>query len=234
MGDSSLDTAIFVQVHLNSKRLPRKAVLPLAGATIIELVMRALNAVAVPLRALLTDEASADTLRPYARNEGFELFVGPADDVLLRFCQAARFYRVRRVIRATGDNPLVCPKQISALLPAHQEAGADLSHYLGPPLGTGVEVVETAALNRAQRRSSAADEHEHITTHLYRHRQVFNVQEFQCPPEWAWPDEEVSLDTEKDYHKLHRIFDDCYRGQPITTEELIRWLHSNSMDAHGS
>ena len=55
-------TGIFVQVRLASTRLARKALLPLAGSTVIGHVMRALALVPADVRALLTDPASLETI----------------------------------------------------------------------------------------------------------------------------------------------------------------------------
>ena len=70
--------------------------------------------------------------------------------MLDRFCRAAARFGVRRVVRATGDNPLVSPAQVRSLLELHAAQGWQLSHYLGPPLGTGVEVVEARGPGRGR------------------------------------------------------------------------------------
>ena len=66
--------------------------------------------------------------------------------MLRRFADARRAFGVGTVVRATGDNPLVSAPLAERILALHAQRGADLSHFLGIPLGTGVEVVEAAAL----------------------------------------------------------------------------------------
>lgn len=215
---------IFLQARMGSQRLPGKALLPLGGLPLLQVAMRALAAVPGGVHALLTEPASASAFAAPARAEGFELFIGSAEDVLDRFCAAAARYGVERVVRATGDNPLVSPAQVRALLELHQEQGWELSHYLGPPLGTGVEVVEVRALQRANRESADPYEHEHVTAYLYRHPDLFRVGEPSCPPAWRLPEARVTVDTAEDYARVGRIFRELYRGQPIETEELIGWL----------
>ena len=130
-------TGIFLQVRLDSQRLPRKALLPLPYGNIIQHAMRALKGIEADVYALLTDENSEGTLRPFATKEDFEMFIGPRDDVLKRYCLAARHFRVDHVIRATGDNPLVSAEMGRAILSIHIREEADLSHFIGLPLGTG-------------------------------------------------------------------------------------------------
>jgi spore coat polysaccharide biosynthesis protein SpsF len=216
--------AVFVQVRLGSTRLHAKALLPLAGATIIEHVMRALRHVPADVHALLTDAGSADALRPAADGEGFAAFVGPEEDVLARFCLAARSFRVDEVMRATGDNPFTSPGLAASIRDAHERESADLSHYLGNPWGTGVEVVQASALFDAEREAAMPDEREHITTWLYRHRDRYRVLEPQAPAAALMPDARVTVDTAEDYERVRGLFEDLYHGSPIETEELVRRL----------
>ncbi len=227
-----MKTGIFVQIRLKSTRLPGKARLQLKGGTVIEQVMKALKTVPVDVYALLTDRESARQLAGPAGVQGFEVFVGPEEDVLERYCLAARTYQVVRIVRATGDNPLVSADQIEALMPLHN--GAALSHYLNNLWGTGVEIVEAEALEEALARSTDPYEHEHITTYLYRNKDRFLVQEIPSPPEWCFPPGRVTLDTREDYQLISRIFEDLYRGVPIETGELISWLKADAQSRPNS
>jgi spore coat polysaccharide biosynthesis protein SpsF len=215
---------VFLAARVGSRRLPRKVLLPLDGLTMLEAAMKALAAVEAGVYALLTDSASAPELRGLASACGFSLFEGPEEDVLARYCLAASAFGVGRIVRATGDNPLVSPAQTARLLCLHERGRFDLSHFLGPPLGTGVEVVEAAALYDAAERSADPYEREHLTTHLYRNRDRYRVYEAAAPPEWTYPEGSVTVDTEADYRRIRRLFEEQYRGEPLETEAVIAWL----------
>ncbi len=219
-----MKTGIFLQVRLFSERLNRKAVLPLSGIPIVTHAMRALSRMKADVFALLTDEQSFKSLTPLAASEGFQVFQGPGDDVLHRYCLAARFYGVERIVRATGDNPLVSAKMGNAIVRIHGERQTDLSHFLGLPMGTGVEVIETEALYTADRESDDAFEREHITTFLYRRMDRFKVLELDCPSEYCMKDVIVSLDTREDFTLLSRIYRDLFKHDPIEIDQLVKWL----------
>jgi len=189
--------------------------------------MRALRRVPAAVHALLTDEDSAAKLAPVAKRQDFLLFKGPGENVLRRYCLAAEFYAVSRVVRATGDNPLVSAALAASLLKQHAQKELDLSHFVGMPLGTGVEAVESAALRKAELESTCAYEHEHLTTYLYRHHEHFKVAHLPCPPACRLPAARVTLDTESDYHLISRIFDDLYRGEPLEAEDVVGWFRKN-------
>jgi spore coat polysaccharide biosynthesis protein SpsF len=223
-------TGIFVQVRIASSRLARKALLPLAGSTVIGHVMRALALVPADVRALLTDDDSLDALAAEAAAGGFLAIAGHPDDVLARFCDAARRLDVQRVVRATGDNPLTCPRLARDILTLHESRRADLSHYLDNPWGTGVEVIEAAALFEAEREAAESDEREHLTTFLYRHPDRFAVVEEPAPPSCRMREARVTVDDPEDYDRVRRLFADLYRGEPLHADAVVAWCRRQSRE----
>jgi spore coat polysaccharide biosynthesis protein SpsF len=152
--------------------------------------------------------------------------VGPEEDVLRRYVEAARLFGVDAVVRATGDSPLVSPDLVGEILGEHRATGADLSHYLGCPLGTGVEVIAVGAIEEAGRGARDPAEREHMSTYLYRHRERFAIHEPSVRAELAHP-ANVSVDTQEDYERVKRIYGDLYRGGPIEVREIVRWLREH-------
>ncbi len=219
-----MSTGVFVQVRLGSTRLPGKALLGLRGGCVIQHVMRSVAAVDADVHALLTDAASEAALRPLADAEGFRLLVGPDEDVLARYCMASRQWSVDRVIRVTGDNPLTSAGLATSILREHGQAGADLSHYLGIPWGTGVEVVEARALFAAEQDARGTDEREHITTFLYRHPERFRILEAPAPEHAGYAEGRATVDTPQDMERMRRLFEELYDGAPIEIEHAIAWL----------
>ena len=217
-------TGVFLQVRLDSSRLPRKALLELADDTVIGHAMRALKPAGADVYALLTDEESADELRPYAAAEGYELYAGSKEDVLLRYAGAARNYGVDRVIRATGDNPLVSGDAARLICELHVREGADYSGFRGLPLGTGVECVETQALLEAERLAVTRYDREHVCPYIYRHPERFIIHTPEAPPAYRFPRGRVTLDTEEDYRRLQELYGRLYRGSPVPTDILVREL----------
>lgn len=216
-------------MRLHSHRLPRKALLPLEGISVFEHVLRALRAIRVDVYALLTDCRSVEALAPAAEEQGFDVCVGPEEDVLARYARAVDRYGLQRLVRATGDNPLVSARAAEALMEIHRREAYSLSHFLDNPLGTGVEVVEAGAVLEAASRTRDPFEREHITTYLYRHRTEFRIGEIPCPSEWAFPQARVTLDTEEDYALLQSIFADLYHGTPVEIDEVVSWLTRNTL-----
>ncbi len=219
---------VFLQVRINSTRLPFKAILPLKEKTVIQHVLDSLSGVNAGIYLVLTDSYSYPYLKPYVVNTPFEIFVGPSEDVLARYYLAAIEYSVTTIIRATGDNPLVSAEYVDKIVSLHMERGADLSHYLGIPLGSGVEVIDFAALKRAYKESKDPFEREHITTYMYRHRDEFTIIEPFPDDKRVLCNKKVSIDAPKDYELISRIYRELYTGKPIELVKLVSWLKSNN------
>lgn len=224
-------TAVFLQVRLDSSRLPEKALLTLADRSVIEHAMAALKQVPADVHVLLTTEDSRDALQSRAEKNGFGLFAGPKDDVLRRFDLAAREVGADTVVRATGDNPLVSSAMARRALSLRSETGAVYAGYLGLPYGTGVEVVEVAALHEAAEKAEEVYEREHVTPYLYRRPEMYRLALPEAPPEFHYPEARVTLDTPEDYRFLETVYAEIYRGVPIDLHTLVPWLRNREKQA---
>ncbi len=225
MGNSGI-TAVFLQVRLQSTRLPQKALIKLAEKTVIEHAMEALRLMKADIFALLTDYASGEALKPYAEKCGFEVFSGSEFDVLSRFAMAARKWKPDRIVRATGDNPLVSWTLADRACEIHEKRGADFCGLLGMPLGTGVEVLKAKSLLAADKEATDPYEREHVSPFLYFRRNRFSILRPYAPA-YALCDVEVTLDTPEDYQFISRIYEELYHNEPISVERLVQWLLAN-------
>jgi len=219
-------TAVCLQVRLDSLRLPGKALIQIENLTIIEHAMRALKEVEADLFLLLTTEECVTPLETLAEKWGFTIFSGPKDDVLKRFIMAAEKFKIKTIIRATGDNPLVSSEIANKVLNEHIQISADYSNWYNSPLGTGVEIVETEKLKLADMKSDSSYDHEHVTPWIYNNPEIFNLNIKEVPSIYLY-DSKVSVDTEADLVKMKYIFNELYEDHPIGISELINFLEQD-------
>jgi spore coat polysaccharide biosynthesis protein SpsF len=201
-------TALILQGRLDSKRLPGKSLLSLEGEPLIYRVMEALGTVPCDPHILACPEDCEETFRPLARRAGFEIFAGPKDDVLGRYCGALRRCGSRRLIRATADNPFVFADAAALLAEESAALGADYAAYAGLPLGAGVEVLSAEALFRAEREAREPGEREHVCPYLYGHPELFYLHRPLAPPRWRDrnPPVRLTVDTEEDYRRARKLY----------------------------
>ncbi len=200
-------TGIFLQVRINSNRLPGKAVIDICGKPLIMRVMERLNVVPADERAILTTKDSLSVLEPFAHKMGWSIFTGNKENVLQRFVDAALYYNVNTVIRATGDNPLISSEIAIETLELFNKENCDLA-YLSPiPYGSGVEVINTKALINALRITRIPYHLEHVTPFIYERKDMFKV---KCGKlhdvELARDDVRLTVDTRDDYEKINYLF----------------------------
>jgi spore coat polysaccharide biosynthesis protein SpsF len=198
--------AVVLQARLDSVRLPEKSLLPLGGRPLILRVMEALNRLPAELRVLACPEDSAAAFAPLAGEAGFELFTGPKDDVLARYCGAIRRFGISRLVRATGDNPFVFVDAAAAINAEALALGADYAGYAGLPCGAGVESVSAAALLRAETGAQSGHEREHVCPYLYGHPELFSLHRPLAPPNWQGPAIRLTVDTAEDYRRARELY----------------------------
>jgi spore coat polysaccharide biosynthesis protein SpsF len=198
---------IILQARYNSTRLPGKALEVVAGRTILEHCLRRLIKAGVAHVVLATTwEPEDDVLATIARRLGVAVYRGDSADVLGRFADAARFYELDPVLRATGDNPAVDVQAPGRVLAALRLTGADYVLESGLPCGTAVEGMTAAALYTAAGLAHEAYDREHVTPFIRTNPQMFNVTEVSAPASLSRPELRLTVDTLADLDKLRELF----------------------------
>jgi spore coat polysaccharide biosynthesis protein SpsF len=199
-------TGIILQARIDSSRLPGKSLLPLGGKPLVFRVMEALNNVPADIRILACPQDSYSTFAQIAKEAGFQIFSGPKEDVLERYCQVIKKYSISRVIRATGDNPFVFVDAATSLNIDASAINADYSGYIDLPHGAGVEAVCASALIRASQEATLPSEREHVCPYLYNHPELFKLHRPIAPLLWQFPKIRLTVDTQDDYDRAVKLF----------------------------
>ena len=215
-------TALILQARLDSSRLPRKSLRPLRDRPLLSLVMEALKTVPAALHVLACPEDSAGEFAPLAEAAGFELSVGPKEDVLRRYGCVIRRFSPDRIIRATGDNPFVFADAAEEIAREGEERNADYAAFSRLPWGAGVESAAAEALLRAEREASAPAEREHVCPYLYGHPELFRLHRPLAPRKWQFPSLRLTVDTPEDLLRA-RLLADALEGVlfPFRGETVI-------------
>ncbi|MCL1993135.1 MAG: NTP transferase domain-containing protein [Spirochaetes bacterium] len=222
--------AVILQARLDSSRLNAKALLPLGGKPIIFRVMQALNRVPADLRILACPADALAFFAPLADEAGFEVFEGPKEDVLERYCLAIRHFGITRVIRATGDNPFVFADSAEAINAEAVATNADYAAYTGLPHGAGVEAVLAAALLRAQAQTAPPGDHayerEHVCPYLYGHPEMFRLHRPGAGKAWQGENGQairLTVDTPDDYQRAELLYNALPQGEErYSGRQIIR------------
>jgi len=222
------DVWILVTARMASARYPRKAVAPLAGRPLLEVLLDRLKAVEGCGLALATSRhPDNDELEAVARNAGVRVHRGDEDDVLKRHVEAARELGARHVVRVTGDNPLTDTETLERLVALQLERDADYSYVPGDALLMGIlsEVISSRALERSWEQGEARHRSELVTLYIKEHPEEFRIALGELPPELDHPELRLTVDHAEDVELMQRLFERLQRpGERVSTREAIALL----------
>jgi spore coat polysaccharide biosynthesis protein SpsF (cytidylyltransferase family) len=169
-------TVALIQARMGSTRLSGKVLAPLAGTTLLDLMIErvvptpGLDAIAVATSDLARDDAVAAV----AEEAGVGVVRGSEQDVLDRYQQGARELGADIVVRLTADCPLVDPELIGRLIAYRERERLDYAAIpTGPvpdeagirrfPDGLDGEMFTAAVLEIAWREATSAFDREHVS-----------------------------------------------------------------------
>ncbi|MCA1807803.1 MAG: hypothetical protein LC687_08165, partial [Actinobacteria bacterium] len=142
------------------------------------------------------------------------------EDVLARFALAAQHYEVDRVIRVTADNPAV-----SYTLARSLTRKARLEPYLTHQdvvKGLGSELISTEALLTAHNKATLPNHREHVSPYI---KDSIGMR-ILFPPVACYPiilNANLSIDTQEDYERMSKLFDEVFKGKPLKIETVMEW-----------
>ena len=221
-----------LQARLGSTRLPNKVLLPLLDKPmvqhIIERVQRATLlddvVLAVPKEAeSLKLEAIANVTKCiYARFDHI-----PAEDVIGRYCGAARAYAAEIIVRIPCDNPCIDPAYIDQAI---QDYLKDTYTYYSNTTaacgmtvvdGIGVEVCSASRLRWLDQRSQG-----HALWREHPHRFFEERGLIRFPP----ADLRLDVNTQADYEYIRALYDHFGHNR-FTTAEVVAYLDTKKVPA---
>jgi spore coat polysaccharide biosynthesis protein SpsF len=171
-----------LQARVTSTRLPNKVLAPILGQPMLARQIERLRR-ATTLDTLVvatSDDASDDPLAALCAAIDVPCHRGSLNDVLARFQGAcAAFGPADHIVRLTGDCPLADPAVIDAVVRHHLASGTDYTaNAIQPtwPDGLDVEVMRSAALQRAFDEARLPSEREHVTPYIHKHPEWFRIE----------------------------------------------------------
>lgn len=202
---------IIIQARMNSTRLPGKSAKIIAGKPLINHCIDRCKSTGLPV---ILAVPSTDTL--FEEIVDVPVFYGPEHDVMQRYILCARAYSFTTIIRITGDNPLIDPEIILAVLQQHQKEGNEYTSTRYVEDGTiqstickglSVDIFEYSLLERSYDNASVEDK-EHIVTYF-----LHNACKKGVYKDHKKIDANYSVDTQEDFERVENILTRTITGQ---------------------
>ncbi len=224
-----MKTGIFIPVRLDSTRLPRKALLEIAGKPALQhLVERLKLAQSSDVIVICTSTDPGDApLQTIADATGAELFRGSKDDLLERFRGAAEQYGIEFIINVDGDDLLVDPEQVDAVAQLLKDSGADFVKCEGLPFGAAPIGLRAEALSAVCARKSESDTATGWGAFFLSDPSVRTETLKITDPELHHPEIRMTLDYEEDHRFFSAVFEELAReGQPNRLRNALALITS--------
>jgi glutamate-1-semialdehyde aminotransferase/spore coat polysaccharide biosynthesis protein SpsF (cytidylyltransferase family) len=180
---NKLKIAIIVQAREDSVRFPKKVLYPILRKPLILKILDRLKKsklkdiviVAIPNNKKNTN------LEKILRKNKCKIYKGHEENVLKRYYDAAKKYKVDIVIRITSDCPFSDPKLIDKLINTLIEKKFDyVSNTLKPtyPDGLDAEVFTFKVLKEAHKKAKSKYDREHVTPYIKKNKKFkkFNLE----------------------------------------------------------
>ncbi|MGL5254909.1 MAG: cytidylyltransferase domain-containing protein [Brevinema sp.] len=193
-----------VQSRINSSRFPEKCFALVKGRPLLQLVLERCLKMKIDECYLLVPNKEKTVFESFIKdlNLPITVFGGSEQDVLGRYAAASDFFSWQdAIMRVTGDNPLISVFLADQLAQKYPKDG--IAHYLGNPLGTGVEIFMASNLLFASQNAVDPYEREHVTPYFYRHPELFRVEEWKSPVVSSL--KLVTVDTPNDLKRVENI-----------------------------
>jgi spore coat polysaccharide biosynthesis protein SpsF len=204
-----IDSGVFVQARMSSKRLPGKMLAPLAGRPLIAHVLsRICEAVPRDRVILLTSvDPSDDPLATYVEAQlGCKVFRGALDNVVLRFQECLRTHPFECFARISGDSPAIDPGLLRWMLDrvsADTDLLTNVARRTFPP-GQSIEIIRSSTFLAWNAAALTAEEREHVTPHFYAHRDRYSVRNVESG-DAALAQRRLVVDTLEDLRAMEQM-----------------------------
>lgn len=216
---------------MGSERMPGKVLKELSGIPSLVHIFNILRESKklndfIVVTTILSED---DVIEKICLQNSVKVFRGSVHDVLDRFRIAAAELKPDRIIRVTGDDPLMDPEIIDKVMDEHNKGDFDYTSNMVErtyPRGMDTEVIEYNSLEKSWRSTSDKDDHEHVTLYIRRHPGLFKIHSVKKEGR-PLDDLRLCLDTEDDLKLIKEIYKKLYRKKPIKLNEVIDFLEMN-------
>ncbi|MGA0163254.1 MAG: cytidylyltransferase domain-containing protein [Bdellovibrionota bacterium] len=225
-------TGLIIQARLGSNRLPEKILKHIQGKPVLELFLERAKRITGLDEIIIatTDQSEDDQILEFCKKMNLPCFRGSTADVLDRFFQASKQFKLDHILRITSDCPLFDPQLSSEVVafyhqnPKLDQASNNSSHLY--PHGLDTEIFSFDALQKAALEAKASFEREHVTPFIRDLKNSFQLgQAPQSLPSKIYSHYRWTLDYPEDFEFIKRIYDELYLQKPeFTSMDIIELI----------
>jgi len=223
-------TAI-IQARVNSTRLPGKVLMKLGEKTILEHVVGRVEKSKIIKEIIVatSDNKSDDKIAELCRRNKIKYFRGSHEDVLDRYYQAAKKFKIKHICRLTADCPFIDPEIIDQVAKIYLDKKYD---YISTgrikitfPDGIDTEIFSFDALEKAWRDATALSEREHVTPYIWKNSKKFKIYTLNSEKDFSFM--RWTVDEERDLRFVREVYKKINKDDGFYMRDIIELLKKN-------
>ncbi len=224
------NTGIIIQARMGSTRLPSKIMLPVNGHPIFQSQINRLKSIRYPLYIATTVKSADIAVVDFAKQNNISYLRGDEDNVLSRYYECAKEYKLDLIVRLTSDCPLIDPVLIKNGLDQYLTVD-DNNLYLSNtidrtyPRGFDFEIFSFRLLEEAFLKAVDASDKEHVTPYIWKNRSgLVNIKQMTRATDES--EYRLTLDTQEDFTLL-KILIEHYHADSLSGDEIITLMQTH-------
>lgn len=227
--------SIIVEARMDSTRLPGKVMKNILNQPVLQLLIDRLKQVKLADEIIVATTKKKTDLKivNLAKKNKIKYFQGDEDNVMKRVKNAAEKFKTKVIVSITGDCPLIDPAIIDQAIGLYKINNVDYvsnCHVRSFPDGMDVQVYSFKSLRKSYRMTTSKTDREHVTLHIRKNPKIFKTIHFQANEEEYWPDLGLTLDEEKDFILIKKIFQKFKNKRKVFSLISILQLLRNNND----
>ncbi len=230
MPPSKKKIGIIVQARMGSTRLPEKIMKQILGKPMLSYGIERLKKVNLAQNIIIAtvDDKANDPIVSIVSQLGVDVFRGSEDDVLSRYYEAAKKFKLDVVVRVTSDCPVIDPAIVDEIIKYfldHQPIDYVSNTLVRTfPRGMDTEVFSFEILSQAYQKAREPYQREHVTPYMIEQGKTENYVQSKNESQYR-----LTVDTPEDFELIKRIFEVLYKkGKVFTLKEIVELLKKDS------
>ena len=227
-----MKTAVIVQARLGSTRLPRKVLKKINGKTLIEIIYARLSKTKFVDQIIFSipNTKENNELEAFLRKKKFLYFRGDENDVLSRYYQTAKKFKIDNIVRITGDCPLVDYEIVDEFIKVFLKEKKDYVSNCNPwtyPDGLDTEVFSFKLLSHAQKKAKKYQRlNGGVLISFLKENKNLNTLNIKCPIKNI-SKYRLTVDEEADFILIKKIYDKFYPNIFFGLNDIIKMIKKN-------
>lgn len=228
-----MNTGVIIQARMGSTRLPGKVMKKLAGKEVLWHVVDRLKR-SKHLKQIIvatTTNVMDDEIVEFCKKNNILYYRGDEKDVLKRYYEAAKYYKLDVGVRVTSDCPLIHPIVVDTLIEELSNKHLDyVTNSFKSTFARGLEcsAFTFEALEKCFLEATLEPHREHVVLYIRENLNLFRTKGIENHTNES--NYRVTLDEEADYTLLNMIYNNLYEeGQIIPIDNALKYILQNDL-----